>query len=106
MAFADKLHKEMQVADSNSEQLNNKFQQWYENVSRPSGLTFTINSVPHRDRLVAWLWADDVQWGELFWDETALRIELYTPGSSASWEFGWEAVMGVLWAAKRSLARE
>ena len=54
------------MTDKMNDQGTFDLREWYETVSKPKGLTFTINSVPHRDDLVAWLWSDSVQWGRSF----------------------------------------
>lgn len=69
-------------------------------------MTVEVASLPDRDNLVAELWCDNEQWGEVSQEAETLQLEIYprpnTIGTSV-WSFDLNEVMNILKEAQKKL---
>ncbi|QTA87440.1 hypothetical protein [Desulfonema magnum] len=66
-------------------------------------MTITLASVPDREGLVAELWYDNEQWGEIFQEQNELRLALYPNPNHTFWVFSAEDAANAIREAKNKL---
>ncbi|OQY53119.1 MAG: hypothetical protein B6245_23085 [Desulfobacteraceae bacterium 4572_88] len=66
-------------------------------------MTISIASVPDREGLVAELWYDEEQWGEIFQEGDELRLALYPSPNHSFWNFDAEDAANTIQKAKDKL---
>ena len=66
-------------------------------------ITITVASVPDREQLVAELWDEDVQFGELSQEEGQLVLEIYPRPDGLPWTFPFEDIQKALERVKGKL---
>lgn len=69
-------------------------------------ITIQIASVPDRDNLVAELWYEDEQWGEISQETENLRLEMYPRSSGENnnvWSFDLNEIMESLKEAQKRI---
>jgi len=65
-----------------------------------------IASLPDREKLVAELWYENKQWGELSQEQDIIKLELYSNPGDKYWIFEFDEVLEALKQAKRKLIGE
>jgi hypothetical protein len=66
-------------------------------------MTITVASVPDREGLVAELWYDSEQWGEIFQEGAELRLALYPNPNQTFWNFDAEDAANAIRKARNRL---
>jgi len=67
-------------------------------------ITFTVATLPDREREVVEIFVADTQFAELSYENDRLRVEIYGNPQGNSWDFGFRELCEVLEAARLRLA--
>jgi hypothetical protein len=62
-----------------------------------------IASLPHRERLVAEIYYDNMYWAQISQEEEVLIVQFYSHPTKKYWEFPFEEAVKILEQAKNEL---